>query len=160
MSDSYTSTRVNMKIITSSDCVLTLMLLGFGDLRDLMNLSGLSEYKITLILDELEKKHLISKIKKGFIFKRTYYELTNEGYQRALRIYTILKEDAETIRDLIYKGSTSEILSILSKYSRESLWIFKALDLLEEDLIERIIKIRGQQREFENTQWREDPDAM
>ena len=82
------------------------------------------------------------------MLKKTYYKLTSKGYNQALKLYARLKEDAETIKSLLNQGFRDELVLIASRYS-DSMWVFRALNLLEDNIIRRVLaEIRGQQGEF------------
>ncbi len=145
----HSHSRKNLVSSSISDGLLVVILMGFEDLREISRISNMSIDCVESILSDLEKQGLVIKIEKGLLFKKTLYRLTSNGYRRAVNAYAKFKKDAETIKNLVDKGFIDDAISIISSYYPNSMWVFRAFNLLSDDMLRLLVdRLMGRQGEF------------
>jgi len=124
--------------LTLGEALLVLLLSRVNDPRDMASISNLSVEEIQDVLEDLVEKGLVFPRKTGFIIKRVVYDLTSQGYDRALEIYAGIKNDMALIRELLDSNRIEEARMFMSRYSNV-VWLLKILKLVDDDLFKAIL---------------------
>ncbi len=126
------------KRLTLSEALLVLLLSKINDPRDIALVSDLPIEEVQEELENLVRQGLVLSHRTGFIIKRIVYDLTSQGYDKALNIYAGIKNDIELIKELLSNNRINEAREIISRYSN-IIWLLKTLRLLDEDLLRIIL---------------------
>ena len=92
------------------------------------------KYEVDATLKYLEKDGYVSKRVKGLIFKKTVYDLTASGLDKAKKIYEELQNKAEDMKKMILNNQIDP--SQLPEEYMDLLSLFIALSLIDTILLE------------------------
>lgn len=92
------------------------------------------KYEVDATLKYLEKDGYINKRVKGLIFKKTIYDLTASGLDKAKKIYEEVQNKAEDVKRMIFNNQITP--SQLPEEYMDLLSLFIALSLIDTILLE------------------------
>ncbi|MEM0092012.1 MAG: MarR family transcriptional regulator [Saccharolobus sp.] len=92
------------------------------------------KYEVDATLKYLEKDGYINKRVKGLIFKKTVYDLTASGLDKAKKIYEEVQNKAEDVKRMIFNNQITP--SQLPEEYMDLLSLFIALSLIDTILLE------------------------
>ncbi|MEM0164614.1 MAG: helix-turn-helix domain-containing protein [Saccharolobus sp.] len=92
------------------------------------------KYEVDATLKYLEKDGYINKRVKGLIFKKTIYDLTASGLDKAKKIYEEVQNKAEDVKRMILNNQITP--SQLPEEYMDLLSLFIALSLIDTILLE------------------------
>ncbi len=124
--------------LTLSEALLVLLLSKVNDPRDMALVSNLSVEEIQDVLKDLVEKGLVFSRKTGFIIKRVVYDLTSQGYDKALEIYASIRNDVALIKELLDNNRIEEARVFISRYSNV-IWLLKTLKLVDDNLLKLVL---------------------
>ncbi len=120
--------------LSLSEAFLVLLLSKINDPRDIALVSGLTQREVYEILEELVDEGLVLPRETGIIIKKTIYDLTSKGYDRALEIYARIKNDMLLVKELLSNNRVIEARELISRYSGV-IWLLKILKLIDNETL-------------------------
>jgi len=99
------------------DAVLLAIANGLKTPKDIAKKLNVKLDDVKVVLDNLEAQGLVERKVKGILFKKEVYELTRQGFERAMNVKEKLTRVAEEIKEAYKRGDTARVEEIVASYS-------------------------------------------
>ena len=99
------------------DAVLLAIANGLKTPKDIAKKLNVKLDDVKVVLLNLEAQGLVERKVKGLLFKKEVYELTRQGFERAMKAKEKLMRVAEEIKEAYKRGDTARVEEIVASYS-------------------------------------------
>ena len=99
------------------EAVLLAIANGLKTPKDIAKKLNVKLEDVKVALANLEARGFVERKVRGLLFKKEVYELTKEGFERAMKAKEKLMRVADEIKDAYERGDTARVEEIVASYS-------------------------------------------